>query len=88
MFSKILIVLASASLIASATAPAYAGWYNGITPNGLSDNGRDLNGREMNGQFQNGQFQNGQFQNGTGPNGTERGAGRFAIDGIELPAQR
>lgn len=83
MFSKILIVLASASLIASATAPAYAGWYNGITPNGLSDNGRDLNGREMNGQFQ-----NGQFQNGTGPNGTERGAGRFAIDGIELPAQR
>lgn len=45
MFSKILTVLASATLIAAATAPAYAAiTNNGGGTNGLSTQGTSING--------------------------------------------
>ena len=71
MFSKILTVLASATLIAAATAPAYAA----LTTNGGGSNGLQLNG-----------FANGLSTQGTSINGAASGSSLLAIDAIELPA--
>ena len=87
MFSKILTVLASATLIAAATAPAYAAiTNNGGGTNGLSTNGITPNGYSGNGTGPNGIVANGLSTQGTSNNGAATGSSLLAIDAIELPA--
>lgn len=79
MFSKTLIVLASAALIVYATAPAHA--Y-------ISLNGGGLNGVKHNGYSTQGHSTQGHSTQGHSTQGTATGTMGFAIDGIVLPAAR
>ena len=81
MFSRTLVVLASAALLVCATAPAHA--YIGMNGGGL--NGLDFNGMSVNGFGENGMSINGFGENGLGTNGTSARATGFAIEGIDLP---
>jgi len=72
----------------AATAPAQAGWSNGIDWNGFSGNGIVANGIVANGIGPNALTQNALTGNAISHNGTSKAATRFSIEGIELPAMR